>query len=382
MSTQKGDSRYAGRSSGKQKHVLEMTEAALRAFPQNHEHRGTAGPLWNKRGLITAMKQAVKKAPVVAPAETLETKRMHPFIKKMRRDWQLHLLILIPVVYKIIFSYLPMYGAQIAFRSYSVRGGIWGSDWVGLKWFVRFLGMPDFWNIVGNTFTLSFYSLCVSFPLPIFMALLLNVMRNQLFKKTMQTISYIPHFISTVVMVAILNQVFSPVSGLYGYFFRLFGGEGYPTDIRANPDAFPHMYVWSGIWQQLGWNTIIYLASLSSVSAELHEAAEIDGASRWKRVIHVDLPTILPTVGILLIMRCGNLLSIGFEKTFLMQNSLNLSKSEVISTYVYKKGLRGTGADQSYGSAVNLLENIINCIMLLSVNKLSKWVSHDEVALL
>jgi len=329
------------------------------------------------------MKQAVKKAPAVVPAETLATKRMHPFVKKMRRDWQLHLLILLPVLWKIIFTYVPMYGAQIALRSYSIRGGIWGSEWVGLKWFIRFFTIPDFWNIIGNTVTLSSYALLVGFPLPIFMALLINVIRNQVFKRTVQTISYIPHFISTVVMVAILNQVLSPVSGLYGYFYRLFnGGIGFPEDIRYAPEAFPHVYVWSGIWANLGWSTIIYLASLSSVSNELHEAAEIDGASRWKRIIHIDLPTILPTCGILLIMRCGNLISVGFEKVYLMQHALNLSKSEVIATYVYKKGLRGTGADQSYGSAVNMLENVVNCIMLLSVNKITKWLSHDEVALL
>ena len=325
------------------------------------------------------MKQAVQTPVAVSGAEI---RRVHPTLKKFKRDWQLHLLFLVPLAYLIIFKYVPMYGAQIAFRTYSPRAGLWGSQWVGFKYFIEFFNAPDFWAIIGNTFFLALYQMCVSFPLPIFMALLLNVMRHEMFKKTVQTISYIPHFISMVVMIAILDQVLSPVTGLYGYFYRLFGGLGYPTDIRVAAGAFRHLYVWSGVWQQMGWSTIIYLASLSSVSMELHEAAEIDGASRWKRVIHVDLPAILPTCGIMLIMRCGNLLSVGFEKVFLLQESLNLSKSEVISTYVYKKGLRGTGADQSYGSAVNLLENIINCIMLLSVNKLSKWVSHDEVALL
>lgn len=340
------------------------------------------------------MKQAVKNS---ATGGGGEIRRMNPFVKKFKRDWQLHLLILIPIAYLIIFRYVPMYGAQIAFRSYSVKGGIWGSEWVGLKWFIRFINMPDFWQIVGNTFWLSFYSLMVSFPLPILMALLMNVIRNQTWKRSIQTLSYIPHFISVVVMVAILNQVFSPV-GLYGAAYRglyklsqsineltgwsiKMGGEGLPADIRSNPNAFPHMYVWSGIWQQLGWNTIIYLASLSSVSSELHEAAQIDGASRWKRVLHVDLPAITPTLGIMLILRCGSLLSIGFEKTFLMQNSLNISRSEVISTYVYKKGLRGTGADKSYGAAVDLLNNIINCSMLLLVNWISKKASRDEVSL-
>ncbi|MBR5981556.1 MAG: sugar ABC transporter permease, partial [Firmicutes bacterium] len=183
-----------------------------------------------------------------------------------------------------------------------------------------------------------------------------------------------------VILVAILNQVLSPVSGLYGAFYHLFGGEGYPKDIRASADAFRHLYVWSGVWQNIGWSTIIYLASLSAVSSELHEAAEIDGASRWKRVLHVDLPTILPTVGIMLILRCGHVISVGFEKTFLMQNSLNISKSEVISTYVYKKGL-GNSNQFSFGAAISLFNSIINCILMLTVNWISKKASDDEVSL-
>lgn len=324
------------------------------------------------------MTQVVKQPVPVTP----EAPRLgNPTIRRFKRDWQLHLLAVIPVVWILLFAYKPMYGAQIAFRYYTIKGGIWNSEWVGLRWFMRFLEMPQFWEIVGNTFWLSLYSMAINFPLPIFMALLLNVMRNQFFKKTVQTISYIPHFISTVVMVAILNQVVNPITGLYGYFYELFGGVGVPRDIRGIPEAFPHLYVWSAVWQNMGWNTIIYLASLSSVSNELHEAAEIDGASRWKRVIHVDLPAILPTVAIMLIMRMGNLLSVGFEKTFLMQNSLNAKTSEVISTYVYKKGLGGTSADQAYGTAVDLLNNIINCAMLLLVNWISKKASQDEVSL-
>lgn len=324
------------------------------------------------------MKQAVKKTAV----QTNSSPRlMNPTIRRFKRDWQLHLLVIIPLIWIFLFQYKPMYGAQIAFRNYSIKGGIWGSEWVGLRWFERFLEMPDFWEIVGNTFWLSFYIIIVCFPLPILMALLMNVMRNQIFKKSVQTISYIPHFISTVVMVAILNQVINPITGIYGYFYKLLGNVGVPRDLRGVPEAFPHLYVWSAVWQNMGWNTIIYLASLSSVSNELHEAAEIDGATRWKRVIHVDLPAILPTVGIMLILRCGSLLSVGFEKTFLMQNPLNLKTSEVISTYVYKKGLGGTSADQAYGTAVDLLNNVINCAMLLLVNWISKKVSHDEVSL-
>lgn len=320
------------------------------------------------------MKDAVNtKASAAAP-------RLSPFRKKFRRDWQLHVLMLLPLIWLLLFKYQPMYGAQIAFRNYRARAGIWGSEWVGLKWFIKFWNTPDFWQIVLNTIILAAYSLFITFPLPIMFALLINVMRNEKFKKFTQTVTYIPHFISVVVLVAILNQVFSPVNGLYGSLYRLFGGEGYPTDIRASASAFRHMYVWSAVWQQLGWNTIIYLASLSSVSNELHEAAQIDGASRWKRVLHVDLPAIIPTLGIMLILRCGHVLSIGFEKVFLMQNNLNLSTSEVISTYVYKHGLQGN-ADFSFGTAVDLFNSVVNCILLLTVNKISKMASGNEVSL-
>lgn len=323
------------------------------------------------------MKQAVKAKKATADqAPRLENSL---FVRRFKRDWQLHLLILFPVIYLIIFKYVPMYGAQIAFRDYRVRDGIWGSEWVGLKWFLKFWGMPDFWDIMLNTVTLAAYSLFLTFPIPIFMALLINVMRNEKGKKLVQTISQAPHFISVVVLVAILNQVFSPINGLYGAMFRMFGGEGYPADIRTQASAFPHMYVWSAVWQQCGWNTIIYLASLSAVSNELHEAAQIDGATRWKRVLNIDLPTVTGTIGIMLILRCGHVLSIGFEKVFLMQNDLNLSTSEVVSTYVYKYGLGK--AEYSFGSAVGLFNSVVNVIMMLSVNKISALASQGDVSL-
>jgi len=328
------------------------------------------------------MKNAVQKA-VQTPAasQDMGVRRMHPMVKKFRRDWQMHLMFLIPFAYIVIFQYIPIYGAQIAFRSYDLKLGFFDSEWVGLHWMEKFVAMPNFWQIVGNTFWLSMYMDVVGFPLPIIFALLINVVRNAMWKRTIQTISYLPHFISTVIMVAILNQVLSPVTGIYGYFYRLFGNIGYPDDIRALPSAFYHLYVWSGQWQGLGWSTIIYLSALGSVSLELHEAAQIDGASRWKRVLNIDLPTILPTCGILLILRVGSLLGVGFQKVHLMQNTLNLTKSEVISTYVYKKGLGGTNADQSYGTAVGMMNNVVNAIMLILVNWVSRKASHDEVAL-
>lgn len=300
--------------------------------------------------------------------------------KLLRRDWQLYLLILLPLIYILVFYYWPMYGVQIAFRDYRPRAGIFGSEWVGLKWFKKFLTNYNFKQVFSNTLILSLYSIIVGFPLPIILALLLNTIRSEKFKKFTQTITYIPHFISMVVLVAIINQVFSPSAGLYGTLYRLFGGEGYPYDFRSMASSFRHLYVWSEVWQELGWNTIIYIAALGSVSPELHEAAKIDGATRWQRVLHVDLPAILPTACIMLILRCGSVMTIGFEKVYLMQGNLNLTTAEVISTYVYKVGL-GSSSDFSYGTAVGLFNSVINCVMLFLVNLFSKKATNDEVSL-
>lgn len=300
--------------------------------------------------------------------------------RKILNQWQLHVLILLPVVYLLIFHYWPMYGAQIAFRNYRAKKGITGSEWVGLKWFIKFLTNYDFREILVNTLAISFYQILVGFPIPIFFALMINAIPNERFKKVTQTITYMPHFISTVVIVAIVQLIFNPINGVYGTIYRLFGGEGYPYDFRGMANTFRHLYVWSGIWQNLGWDTIIYTAALSAVSHDQHEAAMIDGASRWKRVIHVDLPAILPTIGIMLIMRCGRVMSIGFEKVYLMQSPLNLSTSEIISTFVYKTGLGGSG-QMSYASAIGLFNSVVNCILLITVNWISKQVSKKEVSL-
>lgn len=316
----------------------------------------------------------------------METKKKKPRAPRLRsagesirRNWQLHLMILIPMIYVIIFYYGPMYGAQIAFRDYRPRAGITGSEWVGLKWFIKFFNNYKFWDILKNTLLISFYSLA-TFPLPIIFALLLNALPSERFKKFTQTISYMPHFISVVIVVTILDIVLSPVNGIYGVFYRLLGGEGVATDIRTSAEAFRHMYIWSGVWQTLGWNTIIYTAALSSVSQELHEAAMLDGANRFKRMLHVDLPAIMPTVAIMLIMRCGSIMSIGFEKVYLMQYPTNITVSEIISTHVYKVGM-GSTTDMSYASAIGLFNSVINCIMLIFVNWLSKKVSKDEVSM-
>lgn len=302
------------------------------------------------------------------------------FINHFLRDWQLHMLILLPVIYMLIFHYWPMYGVQIAFRDFKISDGITGSEFVGLKWFLKFFQNYNFKAIMENTVVLSLYDIAVSFPLPVIFALMINTLLSERFKKVTQYLAYMPHFISTVVIVAILSQVFSPINGIWGNLFRFFGGEGYPADLRGQADTFRHMYVWSGIWQSLGWNTIIYTAALAGVSPELHEAAQVDGASRFQRVLHVDLPSILPTVAIMLIMRFGSILSIGYEKVFLMQSDLNKTVSQVISTYVYEQGLVRAN-NFSYASAIGLFNSVINCGMLLLVNWITKKISNREVSL-
>lgn len=320
--------------------------------------------------------KATKAKPPAAKSPLLSSK----FIRHLKRDWQLHLLILLPVVYMLVFHYYPMYGAQIAFRQYKAREGLTGSEWVGLKWFVKFITSYNFKDLVTNTLSLSLYQILIGFPLPVIFALMINTVRNEKFKKFVQNITYMPHFISIVVLVSIMNMVFSPINGLYGTLFRAFGGDGYPTDIRGIASSFRHMYVWSGIWQNLGWDTIIYTAALAGVSQELHEAAMLDGASRWKRVIHVDLPAILPTVCIMLIMRFGSIMGVGFEKVYLMQSSLNGNVSEVISTFVYKTAM-GSSSQFSYASAIGLFNSVINCTLLILVNWITGKLSDGEVGL-
>ncbi|MBP5295154.1 MAG: sugar ABC transporter permease [Lachnospiraceae bacterium] len=306
---------------------------------------------------------------------------VYRFAKNFKRDWQLHLMLLFPVVYMFIFHYIPIYGVQIAFRDYKAADGIVGSEWVGMKWFIKFFNNYKFKQIFFNTIRLSLYSIFATFPLPVIFALLINLYRSSKFRKVIQTVTYFPHFLSVVTVVAIITMVFGAFNGLYGNLYRMFGNTGYPPDFANTANAFPHLYVWSGLWQSLGWNTIIYTAALTAVPQELHEAAQLDGASRFKRMIHVDLPMIMPTVAIMLILRFGSIMGIGFAKVYLMQNPMNVATSEVISTYVYKYTLGGGGESFSYGAAVDLFNSLINCVMLLLVNFISNKMSHKEVGL-
>ena len=300
-------------------------------------------------------------------------------IKQYKQHWQLFDFLLIPLVYIVIFAYWPMFGLQIAFKKFNIVKGIAGSPWVGLKNFTKFFNAYQFESVITNTLTLSLYALVAAFPFPIIFALVLNVVEHAKFKKVVQTITYMPHFISIVVLVGMLMQIFHPMVGLYGKFYKALTGE-MASDLFANPAMFKHLYVWSGVWQGFGYNSIIYIAALTNVSSELHEAAEVDGASRFQRVIHIDFPTLIPTVVIMLILRMGNIMSIGFEKTYLMQNSLNLSSSEIISTFVYKKGLgAGVGNDYSYSTAIGMFNSIVNLILITTVNMISRRVSETSL---
>lgn len=293
-------------------------------------------------------------------------------LKLMRRNWVLYLFILPSFVYLIIFNYAPMYGVQIAFRDYSFAKGIFGSEWVGLKWFTKFFNAPRFWLLMKNTLALSLYGLIVSFPLPVILALVLNNVQNLKWKKFAQTITYMPHFISTVVLVGMMSIFFSPTSGIINTMLSWFGGSG-DIYFMGKEEYFRHMYVWSGVWQGMGWGSIIYVSALSAVDQELHEAAMIDGANRFKRILYIDIPSIAPTIIIMLIMSCGSILGVGWEKVYLMQNDLNINTSEVISTYVYKLGL--LQQKYSYSSAIGLFNSVVNFIMLILVNKIAGKVS-------
>lgn len=293
-------------------------------------------------------------------------------IKKIiRRDWQLYLLCIPALIYVFIFCYGPMYGVQIAFRDYTAKGGITGSNWVGLKHFARFAGGPNFVKLLKNTITLGVYNLLAGFPIPIFVALLMNQCRSMKFRKVVQTVLYAPHFISMVVLVGMIELIFSPSSGVVNHALNAMGIES--VYFMGRSDLFQDMYVWSGIWQNTGWGTIIYMAALTSINPELYEAAKVDGATKYNMIWYIDIPSIKPTVITLLIMNLGKFMSTGFQKAFLMQNALNAEVSEIIATYVYKVGLQG--AQFSYSTAISLFDTVINIILILTANKISKKVT-------
>lgn len=293
--------------------------------------------------------------------------------KQISNNWDLYAMLLLPTIYIIVFKYIPMYGLQIAFKDYNIFKGMFGSPWVGFKHFNQFFQSTEFERLVGNTLILSVYSIIVGPILPILLAIILNYLINNKLKKTLQMVTYAPYFISTVVMVSIINQFFAIDFGPVNVMLKKMGLE--QIDFLSNANIFPHLYVWTGLWQYTGFNSIIYLASLTGVDTTLHEAAIVDGASKLKRMWHIDLPSIKPTIIILLIMSVGSIMSTGFEKIYLMQNNLNLRTSEVIDTYVYKIGLASPMANYSFPTAIGLFQSIIGLFLIIIVNKISQKVS-------
>lgn len=290
------------------------------------------------------------------------------FKKRIWADKELYLFLLPALIYLLIFEYWPMYGLIIAFKNYIPTQGFWGSEWVGFAHFERFFDSYMFWTVIKNTLTLSLYQLLASFPFPIILALCLQYAFSEKFKRFVQTVSYAPHFISLVVMVGMLHIFLSPENGILNQLLGLFGME--PIFFMGEASMFKSIYVWSGVWQEIGFASILYLAVLTGVDPTLHEAAIVDGASKVRRVWHIDVPVLIPTAMIMLILGAGRMLSLGFEKVYLMQNSINLQSSEVLSTYVYKTGI--LGAQFSYTTAIGLFNNLVNLILLLSVNYLAK----------
>lgn len=293
----------------------------------------------------------------------------------MRKNWILYVMILPVVLYYIVFSYVPMYGIQLAFKDYNIKAGIMKSAWVGFEHFRRFFNAYNFKLLLTNTIGISVYSMVVGFPIPIIFALMLNYLNNRFLKKTIQMVSYAPYFISTVVICGMLAIFLNPDTGVFNAIRNLFGMES--VDFLAKPKWFKSIYVWSGVWQGMGWSSIIYISALSGVDPQLHEAAIVDGATKIQRMIHVDLPSIKPTIIMLLILQMGSLMNVGFEKVFLLQNTLNKSAASVISTYVYEVGL--INSDYGYSTAVGLFNSVINVILIVITNQLSKKFANESL---
>jgi putative aldouronate transport system permease protein len=288
--------------------------------------------------------------------------------KIFRKNWQLYIIILLPLLQVIIFKYLPIYGIQIAFKDFRVSQGFLNSPFVGIKHFARFLSTPSALQIILNTFFISVYSIAASIPFAIVLAISVNEVKSKFLKKTVQMVTYAPYFISTVVMVSIIMQFLNPRNGIGTTILHYIGINA--MDLLGESSMFKSIYVWTGVWQTTGYTAIIFIAALSSISPDLHEAALIDGASKIKKIIYIDFPTILPTIVILLVIYMGFVMSVGFEKVYLMQNSLNLDSSEVLSTYVYRMGI--ISMDYSFSTAVGLFNSVVNCILLVLSNFIAR----------
>ena len=302
-----------------------------------------------------------KKETALAPAHR------KPLKQRLIENWQLYLLLLIPVIITIVYKYGPMYGIQIAFRDFTASRGIWGSEWVGFEWFERFFSSPNCGRMIVNTVLISLYSLLWSFPVPIILALALNQLRFHKLKRVVQTVLYAPHFISTMIICGMLRIFLSPSGGLINLLL------GTSIDFINQSSMFRSIYIISGIWQEAGWGTIIYLATLSSVDTSLYEAAKVDGASVFQRILHIDLPALVPMAVLQLILSASNLMNVGFEKIYLLQTDLNKPVSDTIAVYVYEQGI--LGAEYSYSTAIGLFNTAVNIVLLIVVSRIAKKAS-------
>lgn len=320
------------------------------------------------------MKTFAKNRRQAADAAAVQPTHRHSVVRwyhrKLRPSLPLYVLMLPAIIYTILLCYVPMYGVQIAFRNFTPEGGITGSKWVGLKHFIRFFESPLFMDLLKNTLSINLLTLLM-FPIPIILALMINYCISRRYAKVLQMVTYVPHFISVVIIVAMLNIFFSESIGVVNVIAKSLGAEA--TPYLTEPEYFKYLFSFSGIWQTMGWSSILYIGALASVNPELHEAAIVDGASKWKRIWHVDLPGIMPTIVIMLVMAIGQIMSLGFQKVYLMQNAVNLSASEVISTYVYKVGM--VQNNFSYSTAVDLFNTVVNIIMLITANFIVKRIT-------
>ena len=297
------------------------------------------------------------------------------FFQAVRREYGLYLLFLVPLIWYLVFMYYPMYGLQIAFKRYNAKLGILGSPWVGFKYFQQFFGSYYFKDLLVNTLVLNVYQMALGFPIPIVLALVINEIHSQPLKKAVQNVTYIPYFLSMVVVVSMLTLFSNPNYGLFNKIAGIFGGGG--VDYMAKEDCFRTMYVLSGVWQNMGFNSVIYIAALSSIDPQLYEAAEIDGASRMRKILNISIPCIMPTIVILFIMRIGSLMNVGFEKVLLMQNNVNMGKSDVISTFIYRNGIQK--GQFSYSAAVGIFNSLINLALLVGANMLTRRLGDSNL---
>lgn len=295
-------------------------------------------------------------------------------LKRIKNCRYLYLLLAVPLLYYLLFHYLPMYGVLIAFKNYNIGKGVWGSDWVGFKWFAKFLVDPYFWKLVRNTLLLNIYGLLWGFPIPIILAVLLNEVTKTKFKRTIQTVSYLPHFISTVVVCGMVVNFLS-LDGIINQLLTAIGLE--KIQFLMLPEWFRTIFTSTGIWQSCGWTSIIYLAALTGVDQQILEAANIDGANRWQRIRHVTLPSITPTISIMLIMQLGKLMTLGYEKILLLYNGSTYETADIISTYVYRRGILNN--DFSYATAVGLFQSVVGVLLLVIANTVSKKLSETSL---